>query len=221
MRRPTLAVIISAVLLHSTAARAQYEPHSPAFEVPDEQPDNSPIAKAMREPPATKTEPEIRYRRGRWFGWQTLLADLIVGPGIGIGVMAGTNTGAGYAVGGAFIGVNYFARAPILHFVNHGPARGAISLLVRVGCLFGGGLLGGGLGSIGGGLGALRGASIGAGIGVPIAIIVDAAALAYVQIPITPAPPPSPVMAPWPTGWIPTLVPRREGGATLIVAKTF
>lgn len=192
---------------------AQSAPPPAAQSVPPPQPyaphGQAPFAPGYPPPPPPQTE-------SRWYGWQTLIADGASLAAFGAGVAGAGGTAGGVGVTGLFLG------APIIHWGHGHVGKGFGSLALRALPPIVGAVLiidGCGSGCFDGGDGKQSGQnSAEQTLGVlllvawlPTAISVDAAVLAYEDVPVRPSPA---------VTWTPSITPMR-GGATLGASGTF
>lgn len=200
----------------SAPPSAQSAPPPAAQSVPPPQPyapyGQAPFAPGYPPPPP----PQPPQTESRWYGWQTLIADGASLAAFGAGVAGAGGSPAGLGVTGLFVG------APIIHWGHGHAGKGFGSLALRtlpplVGVILV--LDGCGSGCFDGGDGKQSGQnSAEQALGVillvawlPTAISVDAAVLAYEDVPVRPSPA---------VTWTPSITPMR-GGATLGASGTF
>jgi hypothetical protein len=131
---------------------------------------------AHAQAPAANPEP-APLTREEWYGWQTLIADgatsLFLLPAA---FVDDADPFAWAAVGG------YLAGGPIVHVAHANYGRSVLSLALRAGLPV---VLGmGGHGASGGGEFGSVGLVAGIGIGIAGAIAIDAALLAYDEVPV-------------------------------------
>lgn len=128
------------------------------------------------------TAPTPRGTHHHWYGWQNLLVDAAALAVASVAV-SGVDDDSGGGAGVAFLGI-YLLGGPIVHFAHGQLESGLASFGLRSGLPSVGGMLGcAALSEVPVDLGCYVGVVLGVGLGILTAIIIDAAVLAYEEVP--------------------------------------
>jgi hypothetical protein len=180
-----------AILAATSPAWAQDVPPEPQSEKPA-------VARAQQATaPETAKDATAPVMEHRWYGWQTLLAD---GTSASVVAAGGAGNSTAVVLAGA---ASYVLAAPIVHGAHGKGWQAVLSLGLRVGLPVAGFQIGAASASCPNGefFCGLEEGAIGGLVGVLGASVIDAALLAYEEVPVT-VPPPARAAA---FRWTPTI----------------